>query len=154
MLMQFLIERVKHLAHDASYRQLILCGVRYLEYEYPHPLMRIGFTFNAVSLPMQQSPASTSLQLDLSRNGFVFDLGIGGQQERFAEDHRQGAVPLEGQQNFVLLISLFGHDAKILVIGLHQNVAAPQVNLVCPQAAAHYEKLLLERTLLGKFESR
>ena len=92
--------------------------------------------------------------LGLLRDGLVLDFGICCQQKCLAEDYGQGAITFEGQQDFVLLLSLPGHDAKILVIGLHKNVAASQMDLVSAQLATHDEELFIKPALCGNFESR
>src|SRR5712692_11388363 len=97
-----------------------------------------------------EAGASGSLPgVDLARDGRVFDRGVVGEHEGLAQDHRHGAVALEGQIDVAGLAGEAGtlrrYDAQVLVVRLHLDVAAAQVDPVGAQIAAHDEEAVLER---------
>ncbi len=86
---------------------------------------------------------------DLAEDGGIGDPVIVGEEERLAEDDREHLITLEGEEDpagrraarDVLALN----DAEILVIRLHQDVAAAEVDLVRADLPADDEELVRER---------
>src|SRR5436190_19171353 len=84
---------------------------------------------------------------DLAHDARISDFCVVGQEEGFTDDGGKGAVALERQSHGKILgIVSLQHDAEILVIGLHQNVAAGQMYFVSPPTALDAQEPLFKLT--------
>src|SRR5262245_25439165 len=84
-----------------------------------------------------EQPATSNQQLSyLSRDRRIGNLVVGGEQKRLAQNHRQRLIALEGQEQARVLAAR-RDDAQILVVRLHQDVAASQMDFICAKLAAH-----------------
>ena len=50
-------------------------------------------------------------------------LTVSSQQEGFAQNHGQGLIAFEGQEQAGGRVGASGNNAQVLVIGFHQDVA-------------------------------
>src|SRR5438309_5371040 len=80
-----------------------------------------------ILLPSIPYPPSS---LQLAQNTRIGDLGIVGQQERLAEDDRQHAVTFKRQEDAARLLghAPAGNDAQELIVRLHEDIAAAEMN--------------------------
>jgi hypothetical protein len=84
-------------------------------------------------------------QANLARDGLVCDLCILGKQERLGEDDGEHSVSLEWEKEISWYAwcgcrtSSARHNAEILVVWLHQDIARAQVNPVGTSIAPHLE---------------
>src|SRR5687768_14863924 len=79
-----------------------------------------------------QSPRPPSLRLrsaQLPRDRQVRDRGVVDEHEGLAEDDRELLVALEREVDIVAAGRAIGNDAEVLVVRLHQDVAAAEVDL-------------------------
>ncbi|MEZ6084533.1 MAG: hypothetical protein R3E58_11495 [Phycisphaerae bacterium] len=68
--------------------------------------------------------------LELGDDLWVFDLLVIDEQKRLAQDDAEHTVAFKGKVEFVSAFGAAGwHNAEILVVGQHQNVATAQVDL-------------------------
>src|SRR5918994_2125151 len=100
-------------------------------------------------------PSSSS---DLVQDRRVLYLPVFCQQERLAQDYRQGAIAFEGQEYLSRKPagrrSAGGHDAQVLVVRLHQYVAAAKVDLVRANVAPDDQEPLRQAATVRYLQSR
>src|SRR5262245_57883087 len=93
--------------------------------------------------------------VDLTRDRRVADLRVVGEQERLAQNDRQRRVAFEGQVNISRpRRGLPWHDAQVLIVRRHEDIARAEVNLVCSQRAAYFQETLADLAFLGDLEPR
>src|SRR4030095_6094693 len=90
-------------------------------------------------------------------NTRIGDLLIRCQKESLRQDDRQCLVAFEGNKQ--LILTYFSaltrrYDAQVLVIGFHEDIARPQMNLVCSKFTAYHEELISKLAALGNFQAR
>src|SRR4028119_2353509 len=95
---------------------------------------------------------------DLVQDRGVLDLLVFRQQERLAQDYRQGTIAFERQEHPVPESSArrspSSHDAQVLVVWLHQYVAAAQVDLVRANVAPDDQEPLRQAATVRYLQSR
>jgi hypothetical protein len=91
---------------------------------------------------------------DLPRNRRVGNRSVIRQQKRLAQNGRKHVVAFEGQKNIIRFCrTARGHDAKILIVRLHQDVAAAEMDFVSAQVAAHYQKAVMQMAAVSDLQS-
>ena len=86
---------------------------------------------------------NSSLPAYLAQEGWVIDLSVVGEEEGFAEDEGKTAISFEGEEDVFLAGCGKGtvlEAAEIFVVGLHEVVAAAEVNLVCAKVTLDDEE--------------
>ena len=77
------------------------------------------------------------------------------QQEGLGKITASVGSPSNGRSNFSLLTAPAPRDGtmhKILIIGLHQDIAGAQVDLIFSNVSAYYQELIRELAAFGNLQ--